>query len=182
MKALIGLMLGMVLGAGTTLQVVDKPVETISIELEIPAPEPKELLYENEIECVAKTVYGEARGESEFGQVLVAFSIVSRTLDPRWPDNACEVVRQKGQYAGYWAAKVTKDKKSYEKSLEVARLVSLEYPYSPEILREILYFTSSKEVSKFHRSKEKVMTVNNHTFFRDYNDRDKQSNSAAWEG
>jgi spore germination cell wall hydrolase CwlJ-like protein len=54
--------------------------------------------------CITSTVYGEARGESEIGQALVAQTILNRVADPRYPSTACAVVAQPKQFAGYQAA------------------------------------------------------------------------------
>ena len=44
--------------------------------------------------CVAMAVYFEARGEPTAGQIAVAHVIQNRIEDPRYPDNACNVVQQ----------------------------------------------------------------------------------------
>jgi N-acetylmuramoyl-L-alanine amidase len=44
--------------------------------------------------CVAVAVYFEARGEPTAGQIAVAHVIQNRIEDPRYPDNACDVVKQ----------------------------------------------------------------------------------------
>ena len=44
--------------------------------------------------CVAMAVYFEARGEPTAGQIAVAHVIQNRIEDPRYPDNACDVVKQ----------------------------------------------------------------------------------------
>jgi spore germination cell wall hydrolase CwlJ-like protein len=44
--------------------------------------------------CVAMAVYFEARGEPTAGQIAVAQVIRNRIEDPRYPDNACDVVKQ----------------------------------------------------------------------------------------
>lgn len=168
MKALIGLVLGISLGFVTTLLFAEKPVEAISIELELPDPEPRSILSEKEIGCLARTIYGEARGEPDIGQVLIGFSVIDRTLDSRWPGDACDVVRQKSQFSGYWKANM-KDKASVEESYRLARISAEEYWNAPKQLKGLFYFTSAKEPSKFHRSKRKIVTIGNHTFYGDEN-------------
>lgn len=66
------------------------------------------LLPERDLTCIASTVYGEARGESEIGQALVAQSVLNRVRDPRWPDDACAVVGQRRQYTGFSQARVAR--------------------------------------------------------------------------
>lgn len=54
-----------------------------------------------ELFCIALVVYYEARGEPWAGQLAVASVVVNRVHDPRWPDNACLVMKEKGQFE-FW--------------------------------------------------------------------------------
>lgn len=63
------------------------------------------MLSDKDLGCVASTVYGEARGESEIGQALVAQTILNRTSDSRWPDSPCAVVGQHLQFTGFSPAR-----------------------------------------------------------------------------
>lgn len=56
---------------------------------------------DREIQCVRKTVYGEAHDQPFETQVAVAATIINRGRDDRWPDDLCDVVKQRGQFAGY---------------------------------------------------------------------------------
>ena len=49
--------------------------------------------------CIATAVYFEARSESIDGQLLVAETIINRALDPRWPSEPCDVVKQRNQFS-----------------------------------------------------------------------------------
>jgi hypothetical protein len=51
----------------------------------------------DEIGCLALNVYFEARSEPIKGQHAVAHVVLNRVADPRFPESACEVVRQGGQ-------------------------------------------------------------------------------------
>ncbi|PZO57166.1 MAG: cell wall hydrolase [Pseudoxanthomonas suwonensis] len=53
----------------------------------------------SEMECIARTVYHEARGEPVSGQIAVAEVIINRKMSGSFPKNACSVVSQKGQFA-----------------------------------------------------------------------------------
>ena len=44
--------------------------------------------------CIATAIYFEARGEPGDGQIAVAQVIHNRVEDPRYPDTACDVVKQ----------------------------------------------------------------------------------------
>jgi len=50
--------------------------------------------YRREIECLAKNMYFEARGEGEQGQNAVAFVTINRVRSDRYPNNVCDVVYQ----------------------------------------------------------------------------------------
>jgi spore germination cell wall hydrolase CwlJ-like protein len=51
------------------------------------------------IECMAKTIYFEARGEPEPGKIAVALVIMNRINDGRYADTVCGVVYQKNRGA-----------------------------------------------------------------------------------
>lgn len=50
-----------------------------------------------QIECLALTIYFEARGESDLGKLAVGHVVMNRVSDPRFPGNVCDVVRQGGE-------------------------------------------------------------------------------------
>ena len=56
---------------------------------------------QQDVEAVAQVVYGEARGCSPDEQRLVAWTVLQRLDDPRWPDSITGVVTQSGQFQGY---------------------------------------------------------------------------------
>ena len=54
-----------------------------------------------DLDAVVRTIYGEARGESEKGMVAVAYVIKNRTEDKRWPSSPEKVVKQKYQFSSW---------------------------------------------------------------------------------
>lgn len=46
------------------------------------------------IMCLATAIYFEARGEPLEGKYAVAEVVINRTLDERFPDNACAVIHE----------------------------------------------------------------------------------------
>jgi N-acetylmuramoyl-L-alanine amidase len=56
--------------------------------------------------CIAVAIYFEARGEPSAGQIAVAHVIQNRITDHRYPDNACDVVKQ----GYYWNGHPIKNK------------------------------------------------------------------------
>jgi N-acetylmuramoyl-L-alanine amidase len=57
--------------------------------------EAKAIQYEqSEVDCLAKNIYFEARGESEIGQYAVGMVTLNRLDSPDFPDTICEVVTE----------------------------------------------------------------------------------------
>ena len=48
-----------------------------------------------QVECLAQNIYYEARGEDEDGHVAVALVTMNRSLSKLYPNNVCNVVREK---------------------------------------------------------------------------------------
>lgn len=153
---LAGILLGMV----TPLILLEPIPATVSIKLSLPPYQPKPVIYGKEFSCIAETVYGESRGEPFEGQVQVALTVISRIYSPRFPDHGCLVVRQKNQFAGYWAAKGRKNPQVEAATMKAA----LEF-FEHE---ETLYFDSVKNPSKFHRKLPKVVAIASHNFYGAY--------------
>jgi hypothetical protein len=69
--------------------------ETCERELAQPGPEP----FDREIDMLAKTVWAEARGCSRDEWRLVAWTVLQRVDDDRWPDSVEGVVTARHQFA-----------------------------------------------------------------------------------
>lgn len=50
-------------------------------------------------DILARTLYGEARGEPHDGIVAVASVVINRAADPRWPDRIADVCLQPRQFS-----------------------------------------------------------------------------------
>ena len=57
------------------------------------------MLTAKDIDIVAKTLWGEARGEGEQGMRAVAWVIRNRAMDDRWPDAPLKVCLQPWQFS-----------------------------------------------------------------------------------
>ena len=67
-----------------------------------PEPEPWEPAAED-VAYISRTIYGEARGCDEEQRQAVAWCILARVEDPRFPDTVEDVVTQPYQFQGYAA-------------------------------------------------------------------------------
>lgn len=48
----------------------------------------------NDLICLSRNVYHEARGEPYTGQIAVAYLTLNRVASPRFPDDVCDVVTE----------------------------------------------------------------------------------------
>jgi len=73
------------------------------------------------LECLARNIYHESRGEFKEGQLAVAHVVFNRVADKRWPNTVCEVVYQPKQFS--WTMVPTleeNDRKAYSYAHEMA--------------------------------------------------------------
>lgn len=63
--------------------------------------EPAEEVSEEDVCLIAKTIWGEARGQSYYEKCQVAWCILNRVDSSKFPDSVLGVVTQSGQYHGY---------------------------------------------------------------------------------
>lgn len=81
---------------------------------------------ESEVTCLARNIYFESRAEPEKGQVAVAYVVLNRMGDPRFPDTACAVVKEKTrgfcQFSWYCDGKsdIPTNHEAYERARRIA--------------------------------------------------------------
>ncbi len=91
-----------------------------------PAPGPDAAANQAELECLAKAVYFEARGEPLDGQRAVAEVILNRVDNPRFPETVCGVVSQGGRggcqfsYHCSGRSQAIREQGAYSRALRVA--------------------------------------------------------------
>lgn len=78
----------------------------------------------NDVECLTKNIYYEARGEDHRGRVAVAHVTLNRVKTGYWGNSICKVVYAKKQFSWTLAKKLPRpDSKVWAESEEVARKV-----------------------------------------------------------
>ena len=84
---------------GYTILLEPYEANSVKIEKEEPVEEKAISRFSNEeIELLARVIYGEARGESFEGQVAVGAVVLNRLEDPRFPNTLEGVIYQKGAF------------------------------------------------------------------------------------
>lgn len=95
--------------------------------------------------CVALAVYAEARGESYFGQALVANVIINRQALLPYGSDACDVINIPGQFEGmdkwgYPRHPWLEERHAWDVALEVATVVATGDYYIPPPCQAATYF------------------------------------------
>ena len=72
-----------------------------------------------DIDCMSKTIYYEARNQPLEGQTAIGFVILNRVHSNKYPNDICSVVHQKNQFSWFWDNKsdVPKNKNAYLESI-----------------------------------------------------------------
>ena len=140
--------------------------------------------YQTEIDCLAKNMYFEARGEGQSGQDAVAFVTINRVRSDRYPNTICEVVyqaktdsrgrplRNRCQFSWYCDGKVdTVTEYGYNRISRRA-----EYVYVNYFLNDYMEDTTdgathyhSKNVRPYwseHRNYQLVASIGQHVFYQ----------------
>lgn len=85
-----------------------------------------------ELEMIAKLVYGEARGCSKTEQAAVIWCVLNRVDDDRFPDNITDVITQKNQFSGY-----NENNPVYEEYVELANDVMERHQFEKIAVGEV---------------------------------------------
>ena len=117
-----------------------------------------------ELECLARNIYYESRGEPFWGKVAVAQVTINRVLHDNYPKTLCGVVYQPSQFS--WTLHNNlriRDTQAWKESLVIARAVAdglLHIPNFPAI-----YFHAQHVKPYWHKTKDQVQTIGNHIFY-----------------
>lgn len=79
----------------------------------------------DQIECLAKNIYHEARGQSKVGQIAVANVVLNRVESKRFPNTVCSVINQRTKRVCQFAwkcgsPKPIREKGAWERAKELA--------------------------------------------------------------
>jgi spore germination cell wall hydrolase CwlJ-like protein len=163
-----------------------KPDTTITITvppptLDLTPVQMPHVVSEDDLNCLSKTIYYEARGESRKGQEAVGFVIINRTKDPKYPSTVCGVVKQTNiinhkafcQFSWYCEGGNRKlyasiNNETYEECLNVARLILMGSidNWIPNAISFHVSSVSNAGWSK--RGMKQVAHIGKHIFYNDH--------------
>ena len=117
-----------------------------------------------DINCLAKNIYHEARGEPVEGQIAVAQVTLNRVRSGEFGSSICKVVYAKNQFS--WTLdkrKKVKSTKEWDASMALAIEVLKGNSQIPNF--NALYFHTKHIRPKWAKSKTKVTIIANHIFY-----------------
>ncbi len=130
------------------------------------------------IACLAMAVYFEARSEPIAGQLAVAQVVLNRTMSHRFPDTACEVVKQgmvnsagnpvknKCQFS-FWCdgkKETVRNNDSWKTAEEVARAA---LAASIDITEGATFYHTPDVSPAWRHTKVRTVQLGNHIFYRE---------------
>lgn len=126
---------------------------------------------QQEIDCLAKNIYFEARGEPDIGKAAVAHVILNRMESGRYPDTVCGVVydrnRRGCQFS--WTCDRHADRLRDLKSFYVAKLIASDiYINRPRDFTQGSMFYHANYVRPYWASSfTKTLVIGSHIFYRE---------------
>lgn len=121
---------------------------------------------EAEVQCMAKTIYHEAKGESEVGMRAVGYLTLNRAAHPAYPKSICGVIHTKyqGRYEYNWVGMrlQIREQDRYAMAIKVSRDVLSRSVPNP--IDDSLFFRN-KSAHRQLRYERYVATIGNHRFY-----------------
>lgn len=120
---------------------------------------------DEQMQCLAGTVYFESKGESLAGQLAVARVVMARAASPRFPNSICGVVYQRKQFSFIRNGKmprIDKGHRHWRNAVAISKIAVNDGWNSPV---EGALFFHARYVSPGWRLK-RMATIDNHIFYR----------------
>jgi spore germination cell wall hydrolase CwlJ-like protein len=127
-----------------------------------------------EIGCLALNIYFEARGEPDLGKIAVAYVVLNRVADKRFPATVCDVVRQGGEQRlhrcqfSWWCdgrSDTPRDTRSWQQVQAVARQVY--WGFSPDPTAGALWYHADSISPSWDHVFNRGPQIGQHIFYLD---------------
>jgi N-acetylmuramoyl-L-alanine amidase len=116
------------------------------------------------VECLARNVYYEARGESLAGQYAVAEVTMNRKASLGYPKTVCGVVHQKGAFS--WTAEDVERPSGPEWQRAVKIAEDVYYQRRTAALPGVLHYHATYVRPPWSKERERVARIGRHVFYR----------------
>ncbi len=127
-----------------------------------------------EIDCLALTIYFEARGEPYLGKIAVAHVVLNRVVDKRFPTTVCNVVRQGGEQQlrrcqFSWWCDGRSDKPSDAQSWQMVQAVAQQvyWGFSPDPTAGALWYHADTVSPSWGKGFNRGPQIGQHVFYVD---------------
>jgi spore germination cell wall hydrolase CwlJ-like protein len=119
----------------------------------------------HELECMAKVVHHESRGQPRRGQLAVAQALINRLKAGRFGDSICAVAAQRGQFFNVASYHPSRDTGDWDLAEEVSRDALA--GEAEQVAPGALFFRASYAApNSFFRTRQRVAAVGGHIFYR----------------
>lgn len=138
------------------------PVDTLA-ELVDATPIPDTI--DDQLRCLAGTVYFESKGETLAGQLAVAHVVINRANSGRFPSSLCGVVYQRSQFSfvrGGRMPSIPESSRAWEKAVAIAQ-IALDGDWDSKA-PGALYFHASSVSPNWGRAR--IARIDHHIFYR----------------
>lgn len=122
----------------------------------------------NDIKCLASTIYHEARGEPQHGQIAVGKVVMNRVNHKtEFPNEVCHVIKQKNQFSWVNGKKYVPIKYT-KKEIDIAKKVYYNHHHYNHIVSNDTLFFQTKHIKNNWATKRLVKSkvIGNHVFFK----------------
>lgn len=117
-----------------------------------------------ELQCLAKNIYFESRGEPFHGKIAVAQVTLNRVQhDTNFKSTICGVVYENKQFSWTDSKLSVKDKEAWNESVKIAQAVVAGTLRLPNF--DALYFHTKQVYPHWRKSKKIVRVIGNHIFY-----------------
>jgi spore germination cell wall hydrolase CwlJ-like protein len=117
------------------------------------------------LDCLARNVYYEARGEPSAGQYAVAEVTMNRKASPRYPKTVCEVVYQKEAFS--WTELGVLEPPAGEAWLRAVKVAEeVYYQRRPPTMHGVTHFHATYVRPDWSKERQRVARIGRHIFYR----------------
>lgn len=119
----------------------------------------------NDLDCLTKNIYYEARGENHSGRVAVAHVTINRLKTGYWGNTICKVVYAKKQFSWTLSKKLPRpDSKLWAESEDVARKVLAGHRVRG-LTKSLYYHATYIKDPKWADPAHEAVQIGNHVFY-----------------
>ena len=168
------ILLSLLMSCGGGLYLYLLPVTAaVEIDLEIPvavvSAQTEINFTEEDVSCLAKNIYFEARDQSILGQYYVAWVTLNRVKSRKFPNTVCEVVWQRKQFS--WTHDGKSDNPKEKKVFLIAELIAKDTLNDSMIGNEdfsdgALYYHAEYTSPYWISSLNRITQIDKHIFYK----------------